>query len=190
MASAMVVGNLAHVTEDLLRRVEDDQIAPTPRLFDLLDEVHDTLVTHLDQIRHAQPLSSVDKLNDKIERMLAGEPLVDDEVATSTEDQPEAADAVAAMPVEDLRAAESVPPASDDSAIPGQRVERRSRGDGPADPTRERRDRRGQVRVRTAVLTDLVNDAGEVTIAAGSALDALLRNGAVIRRWWHRLDNA
>lgn len=164
MASAMVVGNLAHVTEDLLRRVEEDQIAPTPQLFDLLDEVHDTLVTHLDQIRHAQPLSSVDKLNNKIQRMLAGEPLVDDKVATSTEDQPEAADAVAAMPVEDLRAAESVPP-SDDSAIPGQRIERRSRGDGPAEPTRERRDRRGQVRVRTAVLTDLVNDAGEVTIS-------------------------
>jgi chemosensory pili system protein ChpA (sensor histidine kinase/response regulator) len=96
--------------------------------------------------------------------MLAGEPLVDDEVATPTEDQPEAADAVAAMPVEDLRAAESVPP-SDDSAIPGQPIERRSRGDGPAEPTRDRRDRRGQVRVRTAVLTDLVNDAGEVTIS-------------------------
>ncbi len=165
MASAMVVGNLAHVTEDLLKRVEEDQIAPTPQLFDLLDEVHDTLVTHLDQIRHAQPLSSVDKLNNKIERMLAGEPLVDDEVATPTEDQPEAADAGTAMPVENLRAVESVPPASDDSTIPGQRIERRSRGDGPAEPTRERRDRRGQVRVRTAVLTDLVNDAGEVTIA-------------------------
>ena len=164
MASAMVVGNLAHLTEDLLRHVEEDQIAPSPQLFDLLHEVHDTLVTHLDQIRHAQPLSGVDKLNNKIERMLAGEPPVDDQVATLTEDQPEATDAVAAMSVEDLSAAESAP-SSDDDVIPEEHVERRSRGDGPAEPTRERRDRRGQVRVRTAVLTDLVNDAGEVTIA-------------------------
>jgi chemosensory pili system protein ChpA (sensor histidine kinase/response regulator) len=164
MASAMVVGNLAHAAEDLLRHVEEDQIAPTPKLFDLLDEVHDTLVTHLDQIRHAQPLSSVDKLNHKIERMLAGETLADNQVATPTEDQPKAADAVAAMPVEDLSSAESVS-SSDDSALPWQHVERRSRDDDPAEATRARRDRRGQVRVRTAVLTDLVNDASEVTIA-------------------------
>ena len=33
------------------------------------------------------------------------------------------------------------------------------------EPVRERRDRRGQVRVRTGLLTDLVNYAGEVSIS-------------------------
>ena len=39
------------------------------------------------------------------------------------------------------------------------------RAQDEAEPVRERRDRRGQVRVRTRVLTDLVNYAGEVSIA-------------------------
>jgi chemosensory pili system protein ChpA (sensor histidine kinase/response regulator) len=160
MASAMSVGQLAHNTEDLIRRVEDGRLTTSAELFDLLHEVHDTLVMLIDQIRQARPLSSTDRLRDKIARVLAGGPIVD--IAPAPVTSPAARAATPAtevdyFPVEDIRA--DIEPS--DKPPPDRRA-----GDY-SEPERlpERRDRRGQVRVRTSVLSDLVNYAGEVSIA-------------------------
>lgn len=148
MASAMVVGNLAHSTEDLIKRVDDGRLAVEPALFDLLDEVHDTLVLLIEQIRQARPLSSVDDLSTRIARVLGGTPAGELKRA-----QPGRLETVASQ------AEAPAPP----EAVHG---ERRHRADASEpEPVRERRDRRGQVRVRTGLLTDLVNYAGEVSIS-------------------------
>lgn len=157
MASAMVVGNLAHSTEDLIRRMEEGKLATEPALFDLLHEVHDTLVMLIEQIRQARPLSSVDGLSTRIARLLRGEPL-------SALSAAPAADIVSAPRTEHapaLAAGSDEPVAQEE--IPGDR-RHRAEGADP-EPVRGRRDRRGQVRVRTALLTDLVNYAGEVSIS-------------------------
>ncbi len=155
MASAMVVANLAHSTEDLLKRVDEGKLATSPALFDLLHEVHDTLVMLIEQIRQARPLSSVDDLSARIARLLAGDPI--SALADSA-----SAPTPAAAAREGVSAAERDQGAAQE-LIPG---DRRHRAEGAeAEPIRERRDRRGQVRVRTGLLTDLVNYAGEVSIA-------------------------
>ncbi|MFQ5994764.1 MAG: Hpt domain-containing protein [Acidiferrobacterales bacterium] len=164
MASAMVVGNLAHTTEDLVKRVEDNRLAPSSGLFDLLDEVHDVLVTLIDEIRQARPLSSVDALSAKLARALAGEPL-DKAVQAVSQNKISAG----AEPTSSTEQAENDAVSKDveagDESEPELMADRRSRDEDDADPIRQRRDRRGQVRVRTSVLTDLVNDAGEVSIS-------------------------
>lgn len=167
MASAMSVGSLAHNTEDLIKRVEEERIAFSAELFDLLDEVHDTLVTLLDQIRQARPLSSVDVLSTKIARAVAGEP-----IAAVLSSAPQPSEPSAAMPGDasvqpaPLAAAADVPEetgdAAPDSTAP---ADRRTQAAAEVTPLPQRRDRRGQVRVRTSLLTDLVNDAGEVSIS-------------------------
>lgn len=160
MASAMSVGQLAHNTEDLIRRVEDGTLTTSAELFDLLHEVHDTLVMLIDQIRQARPLSSIERLRDKIARALAGEAIVD--IAPTrpvlvTPSEPKGGAEADYFPVEVGDAGERLvdkPPA-----------DRRAPEDSEPDRLPERRDRRGQVRVRTSVLSDLVNYAGEVSIA-------------------------
>jgi chemosensory pili system protein ChpA (sensor histidine kinase/response regulator) len=148
MASAMSVGTLAHNTEDLIRRTEEGKLTANAALFDLLDEVHDTLTTLLDQIRQARPLSNIDALNARIAHVLSGG------AAAITVPQSVAPELMAVDPaLEDAESALAV------------HADRRAQEDSEPEPIRDRRDRRGQVRVRTRVLTDLVNYAGEVSIA-------------------------
>lgn len=155
MASAMVVGNLAHSTEDLIRRVDEGKLPTEPALFDLLHEVHDTLVMLIEQIRQARPLSNVDDLSRRITRLLRGERL-------SALGSAAMADTVGASGTEPAPAAERDEGAAQ-ADVPGDR--RHPAESVEAEPIRERRDRRGQVRVRTALLSDLVNYAGEVSIS-------------------------
>jgi chemosensory pili system protein ChpA (sensor histidine kinase/response regulator) len=172
MASALTVGNLAHNTEDLLKRVDDGRLAPGRELFDLLDEVHDMLVTLLEQIRQARPLVSTETLSARIARVLAGEA-----IAQANRRATSAVPPVPAMPPSqkpgDAREGESPVAGDTGENEPGAQpayspvagvAERRHRGDAEPEPVRERRDRRGQVRVRASVLTDLVNYSGEVSI--------------------------
>ncbi|MFQ5935143.1 MAG: Hpt domain-containing protein, partial [Acidiferrobacterales bacterium] len=152
MASAMSVAGLAHNTEDLLKRVEEGQLTARAELFDLLDEVHDALVMLVDQIRQARPLSDVKGLNAKVARILAGGAI----------DAPKPAVASAA---EEARAPDEATDEPRTKPADEALADRRTGDDSELEPVRERRDRRGQVRVRTNVLTDLVNYAGEVSIS-------------------------
>lgn len=160
MASAMSVGQLAHNTEDLIRRVEDGTLTTSAEFFDLLHEVHDTLVMLIDQIRQARPLTSIERLRDKIARALAGEPIVDIAPARPTPVTPPSEHKGSAepdyFPVEDGDAS---------LHLADKPADRRASDDSEPERLPERRDRRGQVRVRTSVLSDLVNYAGEVSIA-------------------------
>ncbi|OGI44460.1 MAG: hypothetical protein A2V92_00525 [Candidatus Muproteobacteria bacterium RBG_16_65_31] len=142
MARAMTMGNLAHNTEGLLKHVEDSAVAPSDRLYDLLEEAHDALVTMLDQLRAGRPVASAEGLNTKIVAMSGS-----------------AASAPAA----------ARPAAPDESgaghaAFGGHAGDRREGQEAEGEGW-QARERRGQIRVNTKLLNELVNYAGEVSIS-------------------------
>jgi chemosensory pili system protein ChpA (sensor histidine kinase/response regulator) len=161
MAGAMTMGTLSHNTESLLKNVEDNQLAPGRDLFDLLDEVHDTLAGMLERIRDGKPVPSAQALNARLTALLGGEslpmtsgPAAEPETAMTVSDEtsfrtpPTGADAAPAM------GAKSVP--QDD---------RREYAAEEAPAMPDKLDRRGQIRVNTGLLNELVNYAGEVSIS-------------------------
>ncbi|MEJ2106527.1 MAG: Hpt domain-containing protein [Acidiferrobacteraceae bacterium] len=168
MAGAMTMGNLSHNTETLLERVEQGQVQADKNLLDLLDEVHDTLASMLEQIQAGKPVSSVSVLN----RRVAG--------FGGTEQPPAAptipAEAPAPTPVSpqaETSSTESMAPAptppveeAGAAQIPAE-AERRDRPDRRRESrgSTDRRTQAGQIRVRTTLLNDLVNYAGEVSIS-------------------------
>jgi chemosensory pili system protein ChpA (sensor histidine kinase/response regulator) len=157
MAGAMTMGTLSHNTESLLKNVEDNQLAPGRDLFDLLDEVHDTLAGMLDRIREGKPVPSAQALNARLTALLGGESLP---MTSGSAAEPEAAGpsevSFRTPPVgtQPAVAAKSVPP--DD---------RREYATEEAPAMPEKLDRRGQIRVNTGLLNELVNYAGEVSIS-------------------------
>ena len=191
MAGAMNMGSLGHNTESLLKDVEDGRVQAGADLLDLLDEVHDTLVTMVDQMQNRRPIANVAALNAKVLARLKGEAA-----------PPRAAEAESAPPG-GLRAVPVPPPRP--AAAPPQAADREPRyiepdtaaaepdalpepvyalaagaedatpmldaGDRRGEPAEsaeaaaEAADRRGQIRVRTSLLNNLVNYAGEVSIS-------------------------
>jgi chemotaxis protein histidine kinase CheA len=57
MAGAMTMGNLGHHTESLLGEAESGRVDADSQLMDLLDEVHDALVTMIGQMQYHKPVS-------------------------------------------------------------------------------------------------------------------------------------
>ena len=57
MAGAMTMGNLGHHTESLLGEAESGRVDADADLMDLLDEVHDALVTMIGQMQNHKPVS-------------------------------------------------------------------------------------------------------------------------------------
>jgi len=192
MAGAMIMGELAHNTESALKLVEDGKLAASGDLFDTLDEAHDLLVTMLDRIRAGRPVPSGQGLNARLLAWMAGEPLpppVRTEAAPAPASQPEVRSAPrpemappAATPApapapakkeEAPRAKAAEPPremvaevsAASSVALGDVVDERRDETveDGAAWPSTM--ERRGQIRVNTNLLNELVNYAGEVSIA-------------------------
>ncbi|MEK7815483.1 MAG: Hpt domain-containing protein [Pseudomonadota bacterium] len=163
MAGAMTMGNIAHGTETLLTNVEDHRLAPSAELFDLLDEIHDTLVVMLDALANGQAPSDPRDLQVRISALAAGAPL------------PPAAIRVATPPPALKPPVESAPPVTDVPQAPlpqaAGEVTRVSDAGGEAEDEAPRQvwpesmERRGQVRVNTGLLSNLVNYAGEVSIA-------------------------
>jgi chemosensory pili system protein ChpA (sensor histidine kinase/response regulator) len=193
MAGAMIMGELAHNTESALKLVEDGKISVSADLFDTLDEAHDLLVTMLDRIQAGRPVPSGQNLNSRLQAWIAGEPVPPPARAVTPAPATEvrAAPAPATAP----RAVEpTVPAARSPEPAAAEMVSReRRREEVPeaavastaasnvtlAEPPDERRDetgeegaawpstmeRRGQIRVNTNLLNELVNYAGEVSIA-------------------------
>ncbi len=204
MAGAMTMGNLSHSTESLLKEVEDRHIESGPDLFDLLDEVHDVLVTMAEQLQNRRPVRGVAELTARVNAMLNGETVLPStpepaEAAAAAESKP-AAPVVADEPVlpaepeaeprrspaEELLArlteepslelvaepvsepeavAEPVVVAEDALAGGVDIADRRADMTESPESGADTADRRGQVRVRTALLSRLVNYAGEVSIS-------------------------
>lgn len=159
MAGAMTMGSLGHATESLLEAVETGAVNADRALIDVLDEVHETLAAMLDQIQSGQPMPDTSALQLRLASLISGQPAA-------------AAIAPAAAP-------DSVPPPAAESMaepMPAD-VDRRAHDRGVEDRRNEEQDRRqkqrtsgdrrgqNQIRVRTDLLNEIVNYAGEVSIS-------------------------
>jgi len=169
MAGAMAMGNLSHNTETLLKNIEDSRVMAGGEVFDLLDEAHDMLVVMLDGARDGKPVPDTGTLNAKLAALSSGQPLPDVAAAPApVAEIPESApveEAVATAPVseeitQDIEAAApALAPAIDEAD------ERRDLPETEDKQWPEKMERRGQVRVNTSLLNELVNYAGEVSLS-------------------------
>jgi chemosensory pili system protein ChpA (sensor histidine kinase/response regulator) len=171
MAGAMTMGNLSHNTETLLRNIEEGQVSASGALFDLLDETHDMLVTMLDHAQGGRPVPDVHVLNARLLALSTGkpEPVVPPAAATAT-----SVSVPRETPVEEPVAppvAEPSPAAAFAIEAPAPALsaaeieERRELQEAEEKQWPEKMERRGQVRVNTSLLNELVNYAGEVSIS-------------------------
>ncbi|MDH3513448.1 MAG: Hpt domain-containing protein [Gammaproteobacteria bacterium] len=171
MAGAMAMGNLSHNTESLLRDVEEGKVMADNEVFDLMDEAHDMLVVMLDSARDGGAVPDTRMLNAKLAALSAGEPLpsssesatAQEPVMPESETVEEPADEPAPEPEAVTREIEAEVPAT---ALTAEETEERR--DLPETEEKlwpEKMERRGQVRVNTNLLNELVNYAGEVSIS-------------------------
>jgi chemosensory pili system protein ChpA (sensor histidine kinase/response regulator) len=194
MAGAMTMGNLGHNTETLLKEVEDGRVANDPGLLDLLDEVHDALANMVEQMQSQRPVSSVAELNAKVMAMAQGQTAAAPaphaaprahRAPPPAEREPE----ITLMPLPDAQSYDDAAPEAlaaedvyngghavrelvaigadaeeDGVTIVGEHAEQRVAPDA-TDAVMEGSERRGQIRVRTSLLNNLVNYAGEVSIS-------------------------
>jgi chemosensory pili system protein ChpA (sensor histidine kinase/response regulator) len=240
MAGVFAIGDLAHVTEGLLKRIEDGHGSFNAEAFELFHEVHDLLIAMLDRLEQGEALPDTGALYAKIGRIapdlqlpVTAAPVVEEEIAAAPvlEPEPAAEPAPAPMPaevvpppvpvfVEPVRpvvtpapvidvpppapevlrpAAEAARPAPEPARefvhrtplVAGHPAVTRERAveltevaadvplaevpderrELPEDDARgagawpEKIERRGQIKVRTALLNELVNYAGEVSIS-------------------------
>ncbi len=193
MAGAMAMGNLSHNTETLLRNIEESKVAADSEVFDLLDEAHDMLVSMLDSAREGRPVPDTGALNARLAALASGQPLSEVTAAPAditeharsaygsppspasgrgnegegaevaepeTESEPEFEPA----PEEILHPIEAATPAV--AAAATEEVdERRDLPEAEEKQWPEKMERRGQVRVNTSLLNELVNYAGEVSLS-------------------------
>jgi len=186
MAGAMTMGNLSHSTESLVKLVEDGTVQASGDVFDLLEEAHDMLVTMLDRIKSGQPVPNAASLNARLAAIAGGTVAPVDAESAADVSEP-VAPPVSGMdidlpdeewsldtnldiePVETLPEAISTPPPAPTVARSAPvRFERADDGedtDDAASGFARAPDRGGLIRVRTTLLNDLVNYAGEVSIA-------------------------
>ncbi|MEK7711516.1 MAG: Hpt domain-containing protein, partial [Pseudomonadota bacterium] len=160
MAGAMTMGNLGHHTESLLGEAESGRVDADSELMDLLDEVHDALVTMIGQMQNHKPVTVFATTSAKVLARLghAPAPAPDAAAPTFTETEPQAAEKPPAFGL-----TVSNVPATLERELPDLDIVRRTDGEDTAEGVGT--DRRGQIRVRTALLNELVNYAGEVSIS-------------------------
>ena len=160
MAGAMTMGNLGHHTESLLGEAESGRVDADSELMDLLDEVHDALVTMIGQMQNHKPVTVFASTSAKVLARLghAPAPAPDAAVPTFDETVPRAAEKPPAfgLTVSDV-------PATLEHELPDVDIVRRTDSEDTTEGVGT--DRRGQIRVRTALLNELVNYAGEVSIS-------------------------
>jgi chemosensory pili system protein ChpA (sensor histidine kinase/response regulator) len=174
MAGAMSMGNLSHNTETLIKNVADGKLTPVAELFDLLDEAHDMLVTMLNRAQSGQPVPSIQHLSARLVALASGQPLpaVPAPAAVTKPTLVVASPTKATVTPEAGASAENeAPPA----VVPAMEMATERAVEAPDEHRElpetedkqwpEKMERRGQVRVNTNLLNDLVNYAGEVSIS-------------------------
>lgn len=186
MAGAMTMGNLGHHTESLLGEVESGRVDADSELMDLMDEVHDALVAMVDQMVQQKPVSTFATTSAKVLARLGHtpQPIMEEKPAPSRSTPSEVETPVPAphpfsnTPLNDNKHAgreddpsagakgieDSIPKMAEvipfnDTDLP-ETGERRAEGEDTPESGR-----RGQIKVRTSLLNDLVNFAGEVSIS-------------------------
>ncbi len=185
MAGAMTMGNLSHNTETLLKNIEDNKVSVSGELFDLLDEAHDMLVTMLDRAGNNATPPGGQKLNARLLALSSGQPVPEIPV---TREAPAPAPAPAVSAPREIASAEPAEPVVAEPAEPAEIAaeevpseepvvtavaaetaaeaeERRQLEEREERQWPEKMERRGQVRVNTSLLNELVNYAGEVSIS-------------------------
>ncbi|HSD97362.1 MAG TPA: Hpt domain-containing protein [Sulfuricaulis sp.] len=171
MAGAMTMGDLSHNTETLLKHIEDGQVSANGGLFDLLDEVHDLLVTMLDHAQSGRPAPDVRGLNAKLLALSSGQPEsevpdVSAPVPVISTPREEPVKKPVTRPVaEPMPTAVSAIEAPAPTLTASEIEERRELQEAEEKQWPEKMERRGQVRVNTSLLNELVNYAGEVSIS-------------------------
>ena len=169
MAGAMAMGNLSHNTETLLKNIEDSKVSTSNEIFDLLDETHDMLIVMLNAAREGKPVPDTNVLNAKLVALASGQPLPD--VTEASARAAEADNATSEEPV-----AEPTPVVAEitqdiEAEVPAMAAatdeieERRDLPETEEKQWPEKMERRGQVRVNTSLLNELVNYAGEVSLS-------------------------
>ena len=168
MAGAMSLGDVAHNTETLVVDVENGKIQPSVEMMDLLDEIHDTLAAAIEQISQGQPMEGIKMLAAKLDAFITGKPLEEivppvsaPEASALAQTTPETETPVAAP--ETVAPPPVTEPMQPAALSDGQLISERSL----VEPGKglEKEERRGQIRVRTDLLDQLVNYAGEVSIS-------------------------
>lgn len=190
MAGLTGMGDLGHALESALLGVEDGRVTATGAIYELVTEAHDTLGAAIDRLRAHEPYPSLRGLQARVEELLsgraasAGAATVIEEINVSPDAgglfaPPEEAETIEigstvadeprplAAAGEPSRSVDDVvvpfaarrPPAAEEEGDLGRRAE------VPGLEIGEAVDRRGHVRVRAALLNNLVNYAGEVAIA-------------------------
>ncbi len=188
MAGAMTMGNVGHHTESLLKQVEDGKLQPSQELFDLLDEVHDSLAEMLKRLESNAPVPArALALNDKLLERLGEKPVALKHGAPDappvstpppkTETQPTptltptitedtAPEVEAPEPTVELPAEvkTNVMPFPAERNLPEVAATAEDDEDD-VEPFAPRKEKKEHIKVRTALLNDLVNYAGEVSIS-------------------------
>ncbi|HJW80982.1 MAG TPA: Hpt domain-containing protein [Acidiferrobacterales bacterium] len=161
MAGAMTMGNLGHHAESLLGEAESGRVDADSELMDLLDEVHDALVTMIGQMQNHRPVSVFAATSARVLARLGHAPAPAPIAAAAIVEEAVLPQAAENPPLRALTASDA--PATVESGPNDAGIVRRADGEDAAEGAGT--DRRGQVRVRTALLNELVNYAGEVSIS-------------------------
>jgi len=179
MAGAMTMGNLSHATESLLMEVESGKISVSGTMLDMFDEAYDALSTMLEQIQSGQPVTAIDDLLARFNALIAGQPVPQKAAPaqnpTSVQPARAAADPAVIAATANVAAGRSDAAAVMAQAMAAQAQAQKDKEERERRQVVDRRakqrddDRRGgsaaQIRVRTALLNDLVNYAGEASIS-------------------------
>lgn len=160
------IGDLSHNTESLLDRVTaaDSSIDHTS-LLELIEEVHDTLVTMIDRLRRGRTPQTVDRLNQRVARYgTAEQPAPAPEPVPIDSDAPPGVVKTPAAPPPMTTPAEAGLVAQ---GAPAEQSHLESQYSAPADHGSSQGERRAHVRVETELLDNLVNFSGEVSVSRG-----------------------
>ncbi len=85
MAGISEIGNLAHSLESVLTAVVQGSLPINDDVFKILQKSHDQLVKMLEQIAARQPLDTGENLLNQVDALLAGEPIIDIDIASDEE---------------------------------------------------------------------------------------------------------
>jgi chemosensory pili system protein ChpA (sensor histidine kinase/response regulator) len=174
MADLVPVGDLTHNLESLVVMVDEKKVNADKGLFDLLQESLDVLTSMLGSVKKREGVVSANNLNNRIEMLMRGEVEekrsverfdVDLSELDSDDEELEDIDISKLLPGGDSSAVEDAP--TEQSDVDGRR---QSDKDSKKPHWGERatdvnfKDSQEQVRVRSDLLNNLVNYAGEVNI--------------------------
>lgn len=169
MADLAPVGDLTHILESLVVKVSEQKVAMDNRLFDVLDESIDALIDMMSKVKRRVAIHNVDGLADKITRLIEGETQELRQAQRYEVDLSELED-IADNDASDNESNLSLLDESEPVAevvVEDQEPERRETdkphwGERASDVNYV--ESHEQVRVRSDLLNNLVNYAGEVNI--------------------------